>query len=76
MKQAGFIEFTIVDSGTGISNPANLFVPFYTTKDKGAGIGLTLARQIAAKHGGQVLLENRADADGAIAKLQIPFSID
>lgn len=75
-KQGGYIEFAIVDSGTGISNPANLFVPFYTTKDKGAGIGLTLARQIAAKHGGQVLLENRTNTAGAVAKLQIPFSIN
>ncbi len=72
-KLSGHIEFLIVDSGTGISNPANLFVPFYTTKAKGAGIGLTLCRQIAAKHSGQVVLENRTDAKGALARLQIPY---
>ncbi|NJL18502.1 MAG: hypothetical protein HC938_16415 [Nitrospira sp.] len=47
-------EFEIVDSGTGISNPDNLFVPFYTTKSDGAGIGLILCRQIASRHYGQV----------------------
>lgn len=71
-KQGAIVEFLVIDSGSGISNPANLFVPFYTTKDKGAGIGLTLARQMAAKHRGQLILENRSDGDGAIAKLQIP----
>ena len=70
------VEFTILDNGAGISNPANLFIPFYTTKEKGAGIGLTLSRQIVAKHGGQLFLENRADRPGAIATLQIPVSVD
>lgn len=74
-RKDNLVEFVVVDSGKGISNPANLFVPFYTTKDKGAGIGLTLSRQIAAKHGGQLLLENRADGSGAVAKLQIPNTV-
>ena len=66
-------EFIIQDSGAGISNIANLFVPFYTTKAQGAGIGLTLCRQIAAKHNGRVSLENRSDNNGAIAKLILPL---
>ena len=66
-------EFIIQDSGAGISNVANLFVPFYTTKSQGAGIGLTLCRQIAAKHNGQVSLENRSDKKGAVAKLILPL---
>lgn len=66
-------EFEIVDNGAGISNPGNLFVPFYTTKSEGAGIGLVLCRQIAAKHFGQVTLENRSDGPGAIAKLILPL---
>jgi nitrogen fixation/metabolism regulation signal transduction histidine kinase len=66
-------EFVIKDCGVGISNVANLFVPFYTTKAQGAGIGLTLCRQIAAKHNGQVSLENREDSKGAIAKLILPL---
>lgn len=72
-KTIGLVEFTVIDSGNGISNPANLFVPFFTTKEKGAGIGLTLCRQIAAKHGGQLFLENRQGQRGAVATLQIPI---
>lgn len=75
LRKGNLVEFVVLDSGKGISNPANLFVPFYTTKDKGAGIGLTLSRQIAAKHGGQLVLENRADGSGAVAKLQIPNTV-
>ncbi|HUI61397.1 MAG TPA: HAMP domain-containing sensor histidine kinase, partial [Steroidobacteraceae bacterium] len=70
---AGQCEFRVTDSGPGISNPANLFVPFYTTKSEGAGIGLVLCRQIAAKHHGQVTLENRTDSPGAIATLTLPL---
>lgn len=66
-------EFIIKDCGAGISNMANIFVPFYTTKAQGAGIGLTLCRQIAAKHNGQVSLENRTDEQGAVAKLILPL---
>lgn len=66
-------EFEIVDSGAGISNPGNLFVPFYTTKANGAGVGLTLCRKIAAQHFGQVTLENRHDGQGAIARLVLPL---
>jgi nitrogen fixation/metabolism regulation signal transduction histidine kinase len=64
----------IADRGPGIINPDNLFVPFYTTKLEGAGIGLVLCRQIAAKHDGQVSLENRADGPGAIARLMLPVA--
>ncbi|HIL94542.1 MAG TPA: GHKL domain-containing protein [Pseudomonadales bacterium] len=74
-KGDGVFKFQVQDSGTGISNPANLFVPFYTTKAQGAGIGLTLCRQIAAKHGGQVVLENREDGQGALAQLIIPYTV-
>ncbi len=74
-QKPGFVEFVVLDNGSGISNPANLFIPFYTTKEKGAGIGLALSRQIAAKHGGQVILENRNDSDGAVARLQLPITV-
>lgn len=66
-------EFEIVDDGAGISNPANLFVPYYTTKVEGAGIGLVLCRQVAAKHFGQVTLDNRPEGRGAIARLIVPL---
>jgi signal transduction histidine kinase len=66
------IEFQIADNGPGIGNPDNLFVPFYTTKPEGAGIGLILCRQITAEHRGHVSLENRTDGPGAIARLLLP----
>jgi signal transduction histidine kinase len=51
----------------------NLFVPFYTTKQGGSGIGLVLSRQIAEGHGGTLDLENREEAAGARARLVIPL---
>lgn len=67
----GQIEIRVEDEGPGISNPANLFVPFFTTKPGGSGIGLVLSRQIAEAHGGSLLLENRKDRTGSIARLQL-----
>lgn len=69
----GQCEFQVADHGAGVGNPDNLFVPFYTTKAEGAGIGLILCRQIAAKHHGQVSLENRPDGPGAVARLTLPL---
>ena len=64
----------IEDEGLGIANPANLFVPFFTTKPEGSGIGLVLSRQIAEAHGGTLTLENRADnSSGCIARLRLPL---
>jgi len=63
---------TITDEGPGIANPDNLFVPFFTTKPGGSGVGLVLARQIAEAHGGTLTLENRSGARGVIAILEIP----
>ena len=62
----------VVDDGPGLSGSANLFVPFFTTKPEGTGIGLVLSRQIAEAHGGSLTLENRNDARGAVASLEIP----
>lgn len=67
-------EFTIRDNGRGIVNAENLFVPFYTTKTSGSGVGLALCRQIAAKHHGHVSLVDRSDAPGALATLAIPLA--
>jgi len=64
----------IEDSGMGIANTENLFVPFYTTKPKGSGVGLALAQQIARAHGGEVRLVNRADAPGARAIIHLPLA--
>lgn len=63
----------VIDSGPGIANPENLFVPFYTTKQAGAGIGLTLSRQIIAAHHGTLTLENRRDTVGCAAYISLPL---
>jgi PAS domain S-box-containing protein len=67
-----WIEFQVADEGPGVGDTANLFVPFFTTKRDGTGIGLALSRQVAEAHGGTLTLENRADRRGAIARLRIP----
>jgi nitrogen fixation/metabolism regulation signal transduction histidine kinase len=61
----------IEDRGLGIANAENLFVPFYTTKPTGSGVGLALAQQIARAHGGEVRLANRDDAPGACATIRL-----
>jgi nitrogen fixation/metabolism regulation signal transduction histidine kinase len=68
------VQIVIEDSGLGIANPDNLFVPFYTTKPAGSGIGLALAQQIARAHGGDVSLVNREDNDGARAIVWLPLT--
>jgi two-component system, NtrC family, nitrogen regulation sensor histidine kinase NtrY len=62
----------IEDNGPGLGNPANVFVPFYTTKPSGSGIGLVLSRQIAEAHGGSIELLNRADQKGCQARVVLP----
>jgi nitrogen fixation/metabolism regulation signal transduction histidine kinase len=64
----------IEDSGLGIANAENLFVPFYTTKPKGSGVGLALAQQIARAHGGEIRLVNREDGPGARAIIHLPIA--
>jgi two-component system nitrogen regulation sensor histidine kinase NtrY len=66
------LEVLIQDEGPGLSNTANLFVPFFTTKPGGSGIGLVLSRQIAEAHGGSLDLHNRADGKGCEARLMLP----
>ncbi|MEO8010595.1 MAG: ATP-binding protein, partial [Dokdonella sp.] len=63
----------IIDGGVGLPPSENLFVPFFTTKPGGSGIGLVLARQIAEAHGGTLTLENRSDARGCVARMSLPL---
>lgn len=65
------VHLTIVDDGPGISNPDNLFVPFYSTKDKGSGIGLVLSKQIVEAVGGTLYLTNRSKAKGCVATIEL-----
>jgi signal transduction histidine kinase len=66
-------ELTVADEGPGLSNTNNLFVPFFTTKPGGSGIGLVLCRQIAEAHEGALTLENRTDVRGCRAVLRLPI---
>ena len=68
----GTFALTVEDDGPGLSDTSNLFVPFFTTKSGGTGIGLALSRQIAEAHDGSLSLENRQDARGSIATLRLP----
>jgi signal transduction histidine kinase len=70
------LEITVEDEGPGLSSTTNLFVPFFTTKPGGSGIGLVLCRQIAEAHGGTLTLENRTGAHGAIARLRLPLALE
>jgi nitrogen fixation/metabolism regulation signal transduction histidine kinase len=67
------VEVWIRDEGPGLANTANLFVPFFTTKVDGSGIGLVLSRQIAEAHGGTLTLENRSHPRGCEALLRLPL---
>jgi len=72
-KTDGFLQVTIEDEGPGLPDTSNLFVPFFTTKPQGSGIGLALSRQIAEAHGGTLSLENRTPDKGCRATLRLPL---
>ncbi|MCU1242897.1 MAG: multi-sensor signal transduction histidine kinase [Candidatus Acidoferrum typicum] len=71
-SQDSQLEVWVTDDGPGIQNTANVFVPFFTTKPGGTGIGLALSRQIAEAHGGTLTLQNRRGARGCEARLRLP----
>ena len=70
------VVLTIEDNGPGLLNPANAFVPFYTTKPAGSGIGLVLSREIVEAHGGSIELSNRKYQRGCQVKIVLPLMTD
>lgn len=72
-RAAGALEVEIDDDGPGLARTDNLWVPFFTTKPGGTGIGLVLSREIIENHGGTIALENRTTARGAVARIRLPL---
>jgi two-component system, NtrC family, nitrogen regulation sensor histidine kinase NtrY len=68
------VTLLIEDDGPGLSNPSNVFTPFYTTKPNGSGVGLVLSRQIAEAHGGNIEISNRHQRRGCVVKVVLPRS--
>ncbi|XQF91301.1 ATP-binding protein [Pseudoalteromonas espejiana] len=64
---------TISDNGHGLANPDNIFVPFYTTKQQGQGIGLSFCRNVIEQHKGSLSLVNRDDSKGVVATILLPI---
>ena len=73
-RQDAQLVVWVRDEGPGLSNTANLFVPFFTTKPSGSGIGLVLSRQIAEAHGGTLTLQNADSGPGCEARLMLPLA--
>jgi nitrogen fixation/metabolism regulation signal transduction histidine kinase len=71
-RNADYVELLVEDEGPGLPNTTNLFVPFFTTKAVGTGIGLVLSRQIAEAHGGTLTLQNRRSGPGCEARVRLP----
>lgn len=73
-RQNGTLLLSIEDEGLGLPASTNLFVPFFTTKPQGSGIGLVLSRQIVEAHGGTLTLENRPGGRGCVALVRLPMT--
>ncbi len=73
-QQDSRLTIWIRDEGLGLPNTGNLFVPFFTTKPAGSGIGLVLSRQIAEAHGGTLTLQNASEGPGCEARLVLPLT--
>jgi two-component system, NtrC family, nitrogen regulation sensor histidine kinase NtrY len=73
-RQDSRLTIWVRDEGHGLPNTANLFVPFFTTKPTGSGIGLVLSRQIAEAHGGTLTLQNAPEGPGCDVRLILPLS--
>jgi nitrogen fixation/metabolism regulation signal transduction histidine kinase len=71
--ETGHVRVMIEDDGIGLPASDGMFVPFFTTKPEGSGIGLNLARLIVEAHAGSVELSSRVDGRGAVAVVRLPL---
>ncbi len=71
LERIGGVRIEIDDDGKGLAKTENLFVPFFTTKPGGSGVGLVLARQIIENHAGTLALSNRLDATGCRVTIEL-----
>jgi len=69
------LQVEVEDDGPGLAHTDNLWVPFFTTKQGGTGIGLVLSREIIENHGGTITLENRVRGTGCVARISLPFPV-
>lgn len=65
------LVLTVDDNGPGLMNPSNAFIPFYTTKPGGSGVGLVLSRQISEAHGGRIELASHTDRPGCTVSITL-----
>ena len=72
-RSTGRVLIEVVDDGIGLARTDNLWVPFFTTKQGGTGLGLVLCREIVENHGGEISLANRHDARGCVASVTLPL---
>ena len=76
-REDGRLTLTVSDEGEGLgAAPEQCFVPFWTTKEKGGGLGLSLSRRIVEAMGGSLTLGDRTDRAGAVAVLRLPLAAD
>lgn len=73
-QEGRFACISVADEGQGVQNPENLFVPLYSTKKQGQGIGLVLCKEIVEAHGGSISLANRRDRQGCVVLVKLPLA--
>jgi two-component system sensor kinase FixL len=76
IRNGKFAEIAVADTGPGVSQDAakKIFDPFFSTKDHGMGMGLSIVRTIVETHNGQIEVDNRNGASGAVFRVKLPLA--